>query len=69
MLRENLSETGGILLKLDGAYRLEEHVLPPCADKGLRHGKAPPIDSFTREEADLRLEDWLPNLERAFSWS
>ena len=35
----------------------------------MHRGKAPPGDSFTGEEAELRLEDWLPTLERVSSWN
>ena len=28
-------------------------------------GKAPPINSFTGENPEARLDDWLPSLERA----
>ena len=34
-----------------------------------RRGKAPPIDPFNGEKPDLRLDDWLPNLERAALWN
>ena len=34
-----------------------------------RHGKAPPVDTFTGEDPELRFEDCLPALERAAAWN
>jgi len=34
-----------------------------------RRGKAPPIDPFTGENPEIRLDDWLPTLERASVWN
>jgi len=34
-----------------------------------RRGKAPPVDPFTGDDVEVRLEDWLPTLERASSWN
>ena len=34
-----------------------------------RRGSAPPVDSFTGEDADVRLDDWIPSLERAAQWN
>ena len=34
-----------------------------------RRGKAPPVDSYSGEDAEIRLEDWIPTLERAASWN
>lgn len=34
-----------------------------------RRGKAPPVDPFTGENPSLRLEEWLPALERASQWN
>ncbi len=34
-----------------------------------RHGRAPPIDSFTGEDPEMRLDDWLPSLQRASQWN
>ena len=54
------------------------HVLPTTTSPGpqpvvthcpLRRGKAPPVDAFTGENAEIRFEDWLPTLERAASWN
>ena len=33
-----------------------------------RRGKAPPIDSFDGESADVRFDDWLLTLQRAATW-
>ena len=41
----------------------------PVVDATPRRGKAPPIDLFTGESAELRFEDWLPSLERAAVWN
>ena len=32
-------------------------------------GRAPPIDPFTGEDKNVRLEDWVPALERAAQWN
>ena len=37
--------------------------------KATQRGKAPPVDAFTAEDHDVRLEDWLPTLERAATWN
>ena len=34
-----------------------------------RRGKAPPVDSFTAENKEIRLDDWLPTLDRAATWN
>ena len=35
-----------------------------------RRGKAPPVDAYTGEDLEaVRLEDWLPTLERAATWN
>ena len=34
-----------------------------------RAGRAPPIDTFTGESADVLWEDWLPIFERAAHWN
>ena len=40
------------------------------SDAAVQHrGKAPPIDAFTREDAEIRFDDWLPTLERAATWN
>lgn len=32
-------------------------------------GKAPIIDFFTGENQEIRIDDWLPALERASTWN
>ena len=40
------------------------------SDTSMQHrGKAPPIDTFTWEDAETRFDDWLPTLERAAAWN
>ena len=34
-----------------------------------RRGKAPPIDAFTGDSPELRIDNWLPNLEGASLWN
>ena len=34
-----------------------------------RRGKAPPVDSFTAENKEVRLDDWLPIPDRAAIWN
>ena len=34
-----------------------------------RRGKAPPIDPYTGEDPEVRIDDWLPALKRAASWN
>ena len=34
-----------------------------------RRGRAPPVDPFTGENPEVRLEDWLPSLQRAAKWN
>jgi hypothetical protein len=34
-----------------------------------RRGKAPPVDPFTGENPEVRLDDWLPSLQRAATWN
>ena len=34
-----------------------------------RRGKAPPVDSYTGSDPELRFDDWLPTLERAAQWN
>ena len=34
-----------------------------------RRGKAPPVDPFTGEDLEVRLDDWLPSLGRAKLWN
>ena len=58
----------------DGLPRAEESAsCAPRGDESLRHvnrwGKAPPVDPFTGESSELRIDDRLPNLERASLWN
>ena len=41
----------------------------PMPHRPSRRGKAPPVDAYTGENAEVRFEDWLPTLERAASWN
>ena len=34
-----------------------------------RRGKAPLVDPFTGENPEVRLDDWLPSLQRASTWN
>ena len=34
-----------------------------------RRGKAPPIDPYTREDPEIRFDDWWPVLQRAARWN
>ena len=34
-----------------------------------RRGKAPPVDSFSGEDAETTLDDWLPSLQKAAEWN
>ena len=47
-----------------GDRRVDETSLVP-----LRHGKAPPIDSFSAEGLDEQWDEWLPTFERAAEWN
>ena len=38
------------------------------APRTRRPGKAPPVDPFTGEDREVRLDDWLPALQRVASW-
>lgn len=35
----------------------------------VRRGKAPPVETFTGEDPEGRLDDWLPTLERTADWN
>jgi len=35
---------------------------------GVRHGKAPPVDTYAGEGADMLFEEWLPSFERVAAW-
>ena len=53
----------------EGVASAEEHKFLRSPGRVVHRGKAPPVDAFTGEEAELRLEDWLPTLESAASWN
>ena len=42
---------------------------PPSPARIIRRGKAPPVDSFTGENPEVILDDWLPSLKRASQWN
>ncbi len=42
---------------------------PRVTARRSRRGKAPPVDSFTGEDTEVRLDDWLPSLKRASMWN
>ena len=35
----------------------------------IRKGKAPPFDTFTGEDPEVRMDDWIPSLRRASTWN
>ena len=41
----------------------------PSRSSAHRRGKAPPVEPFTGENEAIRLDDWLPALERAATWN
>ena len=47
----------------------EDEVVPPVRPMRQRRGKAPPVDAFTGENPEVRLDDWLPALQRAAEWN
>ncbi len=43
---------------------------PECAvQPRRRRGKAPPVEPFSGENPEVRLDDWLPALQRAAEWN
>ena len=47
-------------------------LIPPRSvahESRTRRGKAPPVEPFTGENAEVQFEDWLPTLERAAAWN
>ena len=32
-------------------------------------GKAPPVDSFSGEDPEITIEEWLPSLQRVMEWN
>ena len=49
--------------------RTEHPIVSPARPSSSRRGKAPPVDPFDGETADVTFEDWLPTLTRAASWN
>ena len=47
----------------------EEDTPSPVRPGKKRRGKAPPVDAFTGENQEVRLDDWLPALQRAAEWN
>ena len=47
----------------------EEDITRPVRSVGQRRGKAPPVDAFTGKNPEVRLDDWLPALQRAAEWN
>ena len=41
----------------------------PIATRQSRRGKAPPVEMFSGENPGIRLDDWLPSLQRAANWN
>ena len=71
-LKEQLRNQSSPSLSLNesGEEEDEAHVPPrPDRNSKQRRGKAPPIDSFTGESPEMRLDDWLPSLLRAADWN
>ena len=46
-----------------------DHELLHVGVRRSRRGKAPPVDPFTGENPEMRLDDWLPSLQRASTWN
>jgi hypothetical protein len=49
----------------------EAPVVPPLPTRATRarRGKAPPVQSFSGENIEVQLDDWLPALKRASLWN
>ena len=41
----------------------------PATTREARRGRAPPINLFSGEDPEVRLDDWLPSLRRASQWN
>ena len=54
--------------RVGGDTRTREEPLRPLGSRA-RRGKAPPVDPFTGENLEIRLDEWLPSLERARAWN
>ena len=55
------AETGGEAPRREALARPRE--------PRLRRGKAPPVDPFMGEDLEVRLDEWLPSLERTCVWN
>ena len=53
---------------VSGTDKLEGGLTQPVRLKS-RWVKAPPVDPFMGEEMEIRLDDWVPSLERAATWN
>ena len=49
----------------DAGISISDAKTPPKA----RKGKVPPVELFTGEDPEFRLDDWLPSLHRAAQWN
>ena len=54
--------------RVRGDTRTGEEPLQPLGSRA-RRGKAPPVDPFTGENLEIRIDEWLPSLERARAWN
>ena len=54
--------------RVRGNTRTGEEPLQPQGSRAHR-GKAPPVDPFTGENLEIRIDEWLPSLERARAWN
>ena len=52
-----------------GEEEEEDTRVTTCGAYTPRRGRAPPVDPFTGENPEVRLEDWLPSLKRAAQWN
>ena len=60
---------GGRLIGVRGVEGGSESQVTPPYTRPQRRGKAPPVEPFTGEDPEMRLEDWLPTLYRASEWN
>ena len=61
------SVSGSSLTVVGRTDRMESPSLSVPAT--VHRGKAPPIDAFDGESADVRFDDWYPMLQRATAWN
>lgn len=50
-------------------HGVEENVTLRAGCSHARRRKAPPVDTFTGEDPECHLNDWLPTLKRAVDWN